>query len=497
MGTPFAMNSSMTKANDKLLTGIPELDVVLRGGLPLGRVHLLEGRPGTGKTTIGLQFLIEGKAKGQRGLYIALSETEAEIRAAAASHEWDFDGIDVLEILPEEVTRSHQQSILEPSELGLTDTVEQVIDRVKTLAPDRVVIDSLAEIRLLADDTKRYMRQVLGLRHSLRGSGATVLALNDLTGNDADELQALVHGVISLEMVEREYGAARRRLRVSKMRGADYQSGWHDFVIQKDALLVFPSLIAEEHRKEFSPSLSSTGLAAFDGMLGGGLQRGSTTMFVGPSGAGKSSLALQSTVATVMRGENAVYFSFDESELAMRERARALGLGLDQALESGHLHWERANPTRISPGEFVWKIRRQVEDNNARLVVIDSLNSYLATMPEERALMLQMHELLAYLTNQGVVTLLIMAQRGIVGSVENPIDLSFLSDTIVLLRFAEIDSEIRRYLVVLKRRSGSHDPQIREFALCDKGIEIKQKLAGLQGLLTGEPKPGLTRESDV
>ena len=482
------MVSAMAISNEKIRTGIPELDVVLRGGLPEGRMHLLEGRPGTGKTTVGMQFLIEGVARGQSGLYVALSETADELRASAASHDWSFDGIDILEILPEEVTQSKQQSILESSELGLTDTVEKIIETVRARKPKRLVIDSLAEIRLLADDSKRYMRQVLALRHAFRSSAATVMALNDLTGNDASELQALMHGVISLEMVEREYGAARRRMRVSKMRGADYQSGWHDFVIQKNALLVFPSLIAHEHEREFQPEQASTGLPAFDEMLDGGLQRGTTTIFVGPSGAGKSSLCLQATVAAIQRQEHAVYFSFDESDLAMRERARALGLGLEDALASGLLHWERATPTRISPGEFVWKVRRQVEDHHARLVVIDSLNSYLEAMPEERALMLQMHELLAYLSNQGVIVLLIMAQRGIVGNVETPIDLSFLSDSIVLLKFIEVDGHIRRAISVVKRRSGNHDAGIRAFRLSDDGLHIGETYRGYHGLLTGEPK---------
>ncbi|EWY39003.1 circadian clock protein KaiC [Skermanella stibiiresistens SB22] len=472
----------------KLLTGIPELDFVLRGGLPCHRLHLLEGAPGAGKTTIAMQFLLEGRERGEKGLYITLSESTDELQAAAASHGWTLDGIDLFDLIPIEAELDRQQTVLYPSEVELGETMRLITDRIAEDQPDRVVIDSLSELRLIAQDQLRYRRQILALKQALQGRDCTTLVLDDLTSHvGSKELHSLMHGVISLEMIERSYGASRRRLRIAKMRGTDYQSGWHDFAITPGDVLVFPSLIAEEHGAEFEPTTMSSGLKELDDLLGGGLTRGTTTMLVGPSGAGKSSLALQFIMSAVRAGDHAAYFSFDETYNTLSRRSVALGIDITEPIESGKLSWRRANPSRLSPGEFVWQVRREVEDNQARVVVIDSLNSYLSTMPEENALILQMHELLTYLNNQGVITILILAQQGIIGDVENPVDLSFMSDAVVLLRFFEAGGEVRKSISVVKRRTGIHELAIREFQLFPNGMRVGPRLLDFQGVLTGVP----------
>lgn len=472
----------------KLLTGVPELDMVLRGGLPEGRVHLLEGEPGTGKTTLALKFLIEGASGGQPGLYVTMSESEEELRSTCAAHGWDLAGIDIFEVIPDEAEQNSQQTVILPSEVELSATIEQILDRIEQVNPSRVVIDSCAELRLLASDRLLYRRQILALKRVLQGRGTTSLLLDDLTTEAAaKDLHSVVHGVISLEQHERNYGAARRRLRVPKMRGADFQSGWHDFAIQTGEILVFPSLIADEHGANFEHESVQSGLCALDELLGGGLDRGTVTMLVGSSGTGKTSLALRFAIAAVSRKEHVAYFSFDETFETWHARGQALGLDIGHAVESKQMSWERANPSRLSPGEFVWRVRRAVEDQGAKIVVIDSMNSYLSTMPEEKSLILQMHELLSYLNNQGVVTLLILAQQGVISDVSNPIDLSFLSDTIVLLRYFEAFGEVRKAISVVKKRTGVHELAIREYRLFPDGMRVGPRLLEFQGVMTGNP----------
>jgi circadian clock protein KaiC len=471
-----------------LPTGIPEFDVVLRGGLPKHRLHLIEGAPGSGKTTIALRFLLAGVAKGERCLYVTLSETTEELTTSAASHGWSLDGIDIFELVPTEAQQELQQTVLLSVEVEFGETIRTITERIEATDPERVVIDSLAELRLLAQSSLPYRRQLLFLKRFLQGRHITTLVLDDLTTKLGDgDLHSLVHGVISLEQIERNYGAARRRLRIAKMRGTAYQSGWHDFALVTGEVLVFPSLIAEEHKGSAEGSPIASGVAGLDEVLGGGLDRGTTTMLVGPSGVGKSSMALRYAMAAIEGGEHAAYFSFDETYETLSRRAGALGLAMKQAVETGRLGWSRANPSRLSPGEFVWQVRREVEDRNARVVIIDSLNSYLGTMPEEQSLVLQMHELLTYLNNQGVVTILIMAQQGVVGDVHNPIDLSFLSDTVVLLRFFEAAGELRKAISVIKKRTGVHELAIREYQLFPDGIRVGPPLLDLHGVLTGVP----------
>ena len=471
-----------------LRTGIPALDVVLRGGLPKHRLHLIEGTPGTGKTTLGLRFLLEGATCGERCLYITLSESAEELTTSAQTHGWSLEGIDIFELVPAEAELENQQTVLYPAEAEFGETMRAVTERIEAGKPERVVIDSLAELRLLARDPLPYRRQLLALKRFLQGRRITTFVLDDLTSPNGDgDLHSLVHGVVALEQIERDYGASRRRLRVAKMRGSNYQSGWHDFALVTGEVLVFPSLIAGEHKRPIEGAAIRSGIAGLDEVLGGGLDRGTTTMLVGPSGAGKSSIALHYAMAAIEQGEYAAYFSFDETFETLSRRAAALGLPVAGAVRAGKMGWSRANPTRLSPGEFVWQVRRAVEDRQARVVVIDSLNSYFGTMPEERSLILQMHELLTYLNNLGVVTILILAQQGVVGDVQNPIDLSFLSDSVVLLRFFEARGELRKAVSVIKKRTGLHKLAIHEYQLGASGLRVGPPLLELQGVLTGVP----------
>ncbi|WP_452029495.1 ATPase domain-containing protein [Azospirillum palustre] len=474
---------------EKLQTGIPEFDLVLRGGLPRGRIHLLEGAPGTGKTTIALQLLIQTRDDGKKGLYITLSESGKELESTAASHGWSLDGFAVFDIVPIEAQLDRQQSVLYPSEVELGETVRLIIERIERENPEVLVIDTVSELRLLAQDQLGYRRQILALKQFLQGRHCTTLILDDLTHQDgASDLHSLAHSVIVLEQTERTFGSSRRRLRIAKMRGAEYQSGWHDFAITKTNVLVFPGLIAEEHNSDFDQITMESGLPALDELMGGGLMLGTTTMLVGPSGVGKSSIALQYVTAAVERGEHAAYFSFDENFKTLELRSVALGIDIREAVQQDRVGWQRANPSRLSPGQFAWQVRREVEERKARIVVIDSLNSYLSTMPEEKALTLQMHELLTYLNNKGVVTILILAQQGIIGDVHNPVDLSFMSDTVVLLRFFEAEGEVRKAISVVKKRTGVHELSIREFRLFPAGIQVGPQLMDFRGVLTGVPE---------
>ncbi len=484
---------------EKIHTGIPELDLVLRGGLPKDRIHLIEGRPGSGKTTLGLRFLIDGAAKGERGIYISLSETAEELRATAASHEWPLDGIVLHEVVPAEVQLDQQQSVLFPTEAELGRTIALITEAIRQASPARVVIDSMSELRMVANDSMRYRRQIVALKHFLLKQQCTTMLMDDLTDEPRQyDLQGTAHGVITLEQREREFGAARRRLRVVKMRGADFQSGWHDFAITAREVYVFPSLIADEHPKQHARGTFASQIPELDQMLGGGLARGTAVMFLGPTGVGKSSLALQYANVAAEQDEHVAYFAFDESRETLLDRASGLSMRASDAIGDGRIHWERINPSRISPGEFIWKVRRQVEDHHAAVVVIDSVNSYLETMHEETSLLLQMHELLSYLSNKGVLTILIVGQSGLLDNVHDPLEVGFLSDTVVLLRFFEAEGAVRKAISVVKKRPGRHETAIREFSMTAQGVAVGAQLDGLAGVLTGVPRlvPGQPARRD-
>jgi circadian clock protein KaiC len=482
------VNDAAHPAAQRLSIGNPELDLIIKGGLMRDRLYLVEGTPGTGKTTLAIQFARTGARQRERCLYVTLGETREELVATAASHGWELDGVDIYELVPLEAQLDRQQTVLQPSEVELGETMQLVFERIEAVAPDRLVIDSLSELRLLARDPLRFRRQILALKTFLSGRGCTTLILDDLTASPVGlQLHSIVHGVITLEQLNREFGAVRRRLRISKMRGSDVQSGYHDFLIAPGRFMVFPSLIAGASPADTPIENVSSGLPELDMLLGGGLTRGTVTMLMGPSGSGKTSLALQYALAAIKRGERAAFFAFDETWMTFSGRAARLGCDVQPAVSNGSFAWIEMQPTRLSPGEFMWSVRREVDERNTRLVVIDSLNSYFTTMPEEQALLLQMHELLKYLDSRGVTTLLILAQHGLVGELQAPLDLSFLSDTIVLLRFFEAGGEVRKAISVVKKRSGMHEFSIREYRLSSGGVQVGPVLLEFQGVLTGTP----------
>lgn len=474
---------------DRVFTGIADLDNVLGGGLTANRSYLLEGTPGSGKTTIALQFLMEGARIGEAGLYITLSETSAELREVAESHGWSLDGIELFELVTEDgLDPESQQSILEPSEVELGETLKGVRECVDRLSPRRVVFDSLSEMRLLAQSSLRYRRQILALKQYFSTRNCTVLMLDDRSSDPGDlQLHSIAHGVITLEQATQDYGSERRRLRVVKMRGVKYRGGFHDFAIETGGVTVFPRLIAAEHHRDFTDDLLSTGLTEFDEMLGGGITPGTNTLLNGPSGVGKTTTDVRAGLTAIERGEKAAYFLFDEGIATMMARSRAMGMDLQPCIDSGAMQVFQIDPAEVTPGEFASWVRRAVETDGVRFIAIDSLNAFLQAMPGEKYLLLQMHEMLSYLNQQGVVTFLILGQHGIIGDVRSEIDLSYLSDTIVLFRYFEARGNVLKAISVAKSRTTEHQSSIREFRLTPGGIEIGIPLKDFEGVLTGLP----------
>jgi circadian clock protein KaiC len=475
-------------------TGIPGLDDVLGGGFTPNRVYLIEGNPGSGKTTLALRWLLEGQQLGEKGIYVTLSETKIELADVAKSHGWSLASIGILELVaPEsELEPDNQPSMFQPSEVELGVTTKAILAEVESVKPRRVVIDSLSEMRLLAQSPLRYRRQILALKQYFVGRDCTVLLIDDLTSETEDlQLQSIAHGVVSLEQLSPEYGAERRRMRVTKLRGQKYRGGYHDFVIQKGGLDVFPRLIAAEHDHGQKRGLLQADKRELDALLGGGLQYGSSAVLLGPAGSGKSTLAIQYARAAAKRGERATIFAFDERIETILERTAGLGMDLSKHLDSGHIAIQTIDTAELSPGEFAHSVRRFVEGeggkSGAKVIVIDSLNGYLNAMPEERFLTAQLHELLTYLGHKGVVTFLVVAQHGLVGHMETPIDTTYLADTVILFRYFEAMGEVRQAISVLKKRSGKHERTIRELSLDDNGITIGKPLKDFQGVLTGTP----------
>lgn len=472
---------------ERASTGIAGLDYILGGGLPTNHLYLIEGTPGAGKTTLGLQFLRQGVDKGEAGLYITLSETAAELRTVAASHGWKLDGMEIFELVTEEGLSPHsEQSILHPSEIELGETTRGVMAAAERVKPRRVVFDSLSEMRLLAQNPLRYRRQVLALKNFFATRSCTVLLLDDRSADSNDlQLHSIAHGVISLEQTVGQYGPERRNLRVIKMRGIRFRGGDHDFNLDTGGLAVFPRLVAAEHRKDFVPQVVSTGTVELDQLLGGGLGRGSNMLFSGPSGVGKTTTAIACVRAALQRGERAVYYLFDEGLGTLLQRSRALGLDIDGYLEDGQLEIETLDPAEVSPGEFANMVRTAVESGKADVVVIDSLNAYLQAMSGDKHLLLQMHELLTYLNQRGILTILILAQHGVLGDVRSDVDLSYLSDGILLFRFFEARGSLLKAVSVVKSRTTDHELTIREFRLGASGIEVGEALTDFEGVLTG------------
>ncbi|HKR44460.1 MAG TPA: ATPase domain-containing protein [Paraburkholderia sp.] len=480
-----------TKTVPIVRTGVPGLDDVLAGGLTQGNLFLLEGSPGTGKTTIALRFLLEGVEAGEQGLYITLSETERELRDGAASHGWQLgDRIAVFEVVPPEslLDADQQQSLLYSSDLELGETTRLIFDAFERVRPNRVVLDSLSEIRLLAQSSLRYRRQVLAIKHYFSRQGATVLLLDDLTADAADKtVHSVAHGVIKLEELAPDYGAERRRLRISKYRGQAFRGGYHDFTIKRGGVSVFPRLVAAEHRTRFARKQMTSGVAELDALLGGGIEQGSSTLVLGPAGTGKSIFVLQFIAAAVARGEKAALFAFDEELGLLFDRTHALGFDLEAMRDTGRLHVEQVDAAELSPGEFAQRVRTCVDHSGAKTVAIDSLNGYQAAMPQENALVLHIHELLQYLNRQGATTFLTVAQHGLVGDMKAPVDVTYLADTVILLRYFEALGSVRRAVSIIKKRTGRHEETIREFRIGRFGLNVGAPLDSFQGILRGVP----------
>jgi circadian clock protein KaiC len=472
-------------------SGIWGLDNILSGGFSRGHVFLVEGAPGTGKTTVALQFLLEGAKAGEKCLYITLSETERELRDGASSHGWSLDhGIEVFELLPPEslLDSEQRQSLLYSSDLELGETTRQIFEAVERARPTRVVLDSLSEIRLLAQSSLRYRRQILAIKHYFAKFNTTVMLLDDLTADVADKtVHSVAHGVLRLEELAPAYGAERRRVRVIKYRGVKFRGGYHDATITTGGVNVFPRLVASEFRTNFVRDRKSSGIAEFDQLLGGGVETGSSTLILGPAGTGKSLASIVFVVAAIRRGEKAALFVFDEELGLLFSRMKGLGIDLEDMQRSGNLLLEQVDAAELSPGEFAHLVRKRVDEDHIRTVVIDSLNGYQAAMPEEKSLILHMHELLQYLNRRGAATFMTVAQHGLIGDMKAPFDVTYLADTVILLRYFEALGSVRRAMSIIKKRTGMHESTIREYRIDSRGLTIGGPLDGFQGILRGVP----------
>lgn len=478
------------RRDTRATTGVEGLDDILAGGFTPNRLYLLEGVPGSGKTTLALQFLLEGARRGEPVLYVTLSETEEELRGVADSHGWSLDGVTVRELVPGEdsLRPDDQYTMFHPSEVELSETTKTILADVEQLKPARVVFDSLSELRLLAGSPLRYRRQILALKQFFAGRSCTVLLLDDMTSSNHDlQVQSIAHGAVRLEQMYPEYGAERRRLIVLKYRGVRFRGGYHDYVIKRGGLEVYPRLVASEHRVTIGIEKLASGIAEMDALLGGGIEKGTSTLMVGAAGTGKSSLATQFVAAAAARGQNAAMFIFDENSNTMLTRAAGLGIDLRPHIDEGRVSVNQVDPAELSPGEFTHTIRRAVERQHVSIVVIDSLNGYLNAMPEERFLIIQLHELLTYLAQEGVATILCGAHQGLIGSqMITPVDASYLADAVILMRYYETKGEVRQAISVVKKRGGRHERTIRDFRL-EGGIQVGPPLRDFRGVLTGVP----------
>lgn len=471
-------------------TGIPGLDDILRGGFPRNRLYVVQGDPGAGKTTIGLQFLLAGAAAGETVLYVTLSETVEELESVAASHGWSLEGVPVFYGGPRELLSGEDSTLFHSSEIELDETTKPIFREAARINPSRVVIDSLSEIRLLAQNPLRYRRQIMALKQFFSGKKCTTIVLDDGTNEPGGaNLQSIAHGILVLQQLAPLYGAERRRMRLMKVRGVKFRGGFHDFRIEKGGVIVFPRLIAAEHRVPFSQGPLGSGVPELDQLLGGGLDRGTTALLLGPSGVGKSTIMAQFASAAAGRGEHVAIFAFDEGAGTLYTRSHALGLPLKEQVEKGLVKIQQVDPAELSPGEFGWRIRRSVEDDNARVIVIDSLNGYYNANSEEKLLSVQLHELFSYLRQRGVCVIATMTQHGFVGlELDVPIDVSYLADTVLLLRYFEAEGEIRKAVSVPKKRSGRHESSIRELAMNGEGLQVGPALKQFRGVLSGAPE---------
>lgn len=488
----------MSEADDRQInrvaTGVEGLDALLGGGLPRRHVYLVQGDAGCGKTTLALQFLLAGVRAGEAVLFVTLSETRTELLTVAASHGWSLDGVSVYEVRPDEghLRPEEEYTAFHPAEVELGETIKGLLDEVERVKPRRVVIDSLTEMRLLARDPLRYRRQVLALKQFFQGRDCTVILLDDSAAKVGEhQFQTLAHGVLVLERNAPAYGRSRRRLQIVKLRGVDADDGYHDVAIRKGGLIVYPRLVAAAAAGSARPVVGgrvSSGLPALDAMLGGGPTRGTSLLIIGAAGVGKSTLCVQYAIAAAGRGEHVAVFAFDERLETLFARSAGVGMDLRGYVDSGHVTAEQVDPAEMSPGEFVLCVRQAVERHDAKVVIIDTLNGYLNAMPGEQFLTIQMHELLTYLGDRGVLTFVVVAQHGVIGSrLEAPVDLSYLADTVVLVRYFEHAGRVRKSLAAVKTRSGGHEDSIREFRITTDGVVVGEPLTEFNGVLTGTP----------
>ncbi|MGH9513139.1 MAG: ATPase domain-containing protein [Terriglobales bacterium] len=483
---------SVVPGTERIGSGCTGLDDVLQGGYPKGHFYLLEGSPGAGKTTLALQFVIEGIKKGERVLYVTLTESRQDLMRVAQSHGFSTDGIEIFELMygGDELNPEGQYTVFHPAEIELNDRMQTIFKEVDRVNPDRLVIDALSELRILARDSFRYRRQILSMKNYLAQRTCTVLLLDDLLMGGGHDLQlySIVHGVISLEKLPQDYGDARRRLEVTKLRGSSFREGFHDYVIRTGGVVVFPRLIAAQSRGDLKISAVPSGIKELDALSGGGLDRGTSTLIMGPAGCGKTTVAVRWAVSAAEKGDCCAFFVFEEGRHTLVTRAAGLGMDLRPHLDSGRITLDQVDPAEMSPGEFVKRVRARVETGEARVLVIDSLNGYLQSMPGEKFLASHLHELLSYLNNCGVLTMVVLAQAGTFGSLaQTPVDVSYLADNILLLRYFEVHGEVRQAISMIKKRSGGHEHSIRELALGPDRIRIGEPLKNFQGVLSGIP----------
>ena len=483
------MNITETFESERVSTGIEGLDFILKGGLPKDRLYLLQGNPGTGKTTMGLQFLLEGETQGETSLYITLSESRDELIAVGKSHRLDLEKLNIfdLTISGDSLRDDSRYTVFHPSEVELDETTKKILNEVERINPSRIVFDSLSEMRMLASEPLRFRRQILALKQYFNGRQCTVMMLDDLTVQSSQrQLESIAHGVITLEYVPTEYGKQRHNLRVVKMRGVNFQSGSHDFNIETGGIIVFPRLGSSDITTPFEAGTITTEMGDLEQLLGG-LDYGTSTIFTGPAGIGKSTMALMYACTAAKNGERSAIYLFDEAAETLFKRTGALGLNVKEYVEAGLINIRQIKLAELTPGELAYMVSEEVEKNNTRMVVIDSVNGYLMSTPQERFLMMQFHELLGYLNRRGVVSILVVGQYGLVGTMRSPVDMSYLADTVVLLRYFEAEGEVRQAISVLKKRTGKHERTIREFRIDEGGIHLGQPLVDFRGVLTGVP----------
>jgi circadian clock protein KaiC len=484
------MSDNESPDNAKVPTGVSGLDEILGGGLPPRRLYLIQGAPGSGKTTLALQFLLTGARRGEKVLYISLSETREEVEEVARSHGWSLDNVEIVELsaIDQQLSAQAQNTLFHASEVELTETTSLLLDAVDRVKPRRVAFDSLSELRLLSQTPLRYRRQILAFKQYFAGRNCTTLLLDDSSHNNADgHVLSLAHGVLVLEQLSPEYGRERRRLNIRKVRGTTYNGGNHDFAIERGGVSVFPRLVAAEHHRQFSTENVMSGIDGLDTLLGGGLSRGTATLFTGPPGTGKSSVALKFATAAAERGEKVALYTFDESLGILSARAAGLNMHLDQYLANGLFSAVQIDPAELSPGELASRIQRAVEQDGVRVIFLDSLNGYLQSMGDDRFLNLQLHELLTYLSQQGVVTMLVVTPQGLLGTMQSPIDVTYLADTVITFRFFEANGAVHRAISVIKKRTGPHEKTIRELTISAEAITVGPPLAEFRGVLTGTP----------